>query len=550
MQTPFDVMPPQEMHDKLQEITEVLHQEVQETYLSVLTILDACHGTFTKAISFAKHVNPFNVELGPNPVIRSRLLFFGFKIFLSFNMQVPISLGPAALPPAPQLAVVHNATPSPTGFPSSSCNETFRTAGLQRYRIYSSLSLLQRVPVILLSELGSCTKGSMNHKHVKRCKCPVETCTQAFNLQTDLERHNRNVHRDLSGAPAFKCPNPCCKTKEKVRDALEFGCVGSATSNDFYEYFYDMRNSTKVRLGVGVALGAVILLLVLICLYRRLINRKGGEDRRGRPEVLEYGFNPQSLSPWDFEHRPNPVMFPHLHNNTIDNGIGYRGWGRSNESSHHVSPFSQTTARTIPASGLDQNTYEDPCNDNHAPTPTAPHASTVVSRTPESTKDAERLSRHTAAPLHDEGAAEIVHQTDGSYATPTSISENETVGDRLKAPSAPSRTRDLPLSKIYFEALPSPPEPPTSQGQSEPVTSFPSTIGPGASPNTFPCSECNITFRTLGQRNAFMRMQIPSQRGPSATQTYGPWSNVRCRTELEMPECELQDAGEVLGAER
>jgi uncharacterized C2H2 Zn-finger protein len=62
-----------------------------------------------------------------------------------------------------------------------------------------------------------------NRKHIRRFRCDI--CERAFNLQADLSRHERTVHKVEDGAMvggdgecALKCPNRGCKTADKVWD--------------------------------------------------------------------------------------------------------------------------------------------------------------------------------------------------------------------------------------------------------------------------------------------------------------------------------------------
>jgi hypothetical protein len=62
-----------------------------------------------------------------------------------------------------------------------------------------------------------------NRRHIRRSKCGM--CDRAFNLQADLGRHERTVHKSGVGAidgghedSPLKCPNKGCKTADKVWD--------------------------------------------------------------------------------------------------------------------------------------------------------------------------------------------------------------------------------------------------------------------------------------------------------------------------------------------
>jgi hypothetical protein len=62
-----------------------------------------------------------------------------------------------------------------------------------------------------------------NRKHTRRFKCDM--CDRAFNLQADLGRHERTVHKSDGGAidggheeSPLKCPNEGCKTADKIWD--------------------------------------------------------------------------------------------------------------------------------------------------------------------------------------------------------------------------------------------------------------------------------------------------------------------------------------------
>jgi hypothetical protein len=62
-----------------------------------------------------------------------------------------------------------------------------------------------------------------NRRHFRRFKCDM--CDRAFNLQADLGRHERTVHKSDGGAidggheeSPLKCPNEGCKTADKIWD--------------------------------------------------------------------------------------------------------------------------------------------------------------------------------------------------------------------------------------------------------------------------------------------------------------------------------------------
>jgi hypothetical protein len=150
-------------------------------------------------------------------------------LFMSHSGSPPVTPGPPNL--------IHTVPSSPAqGEPKSdqlSSDESQRTTPASTLSVYGS------TPESSAPSEGdqslACTECDMsfrtsgqrrehqNRKHTRRFKCDM--CDRAFNLQADLGRHERTVHKSDGGAidggheeSPLKCPNKGCKTADKVWD--------------------------------------------------------------------------------------------------------------------------------------------------------------------------------------------------------------------------------------------------------------------------------------------------------------------------------------------
>jgi hypothetical protein len=150
-------------------------------------------------------------------------------LFMSHSGSPPVTPGPPNL--------IHTVPSSPAqGEPKS---DQLSSDQSQRTTPASTLSVYGSTPESSAPSEGdqslACTECDMsfrtfgqrrehqNRKHTRRFKCDM--CDRAFNLQADLGRHERTVHKSEGGAidggheeSPLKCPNEGCKTADKIWD--------------------------------------------------------------------------------------------------------------------------------------------------------------------------------------------------------------------------------------------------------------------------------------------------------------------------------------------
>lgn len=174
------------------------------------------------------------------------------------------------------------------------------------------------------------------------------SCSSAFSLRASLQRHESTVHSKVFGPDTtYRYLNPWYKVQKKAfikKDNLKghvrrcgksVKAIWSVFALILAEFFArtwiyvllnwcflvpqifppnsTMKQSTKIAVGVSVPLG---LLVLCSCVLWYLLRQGKGRTYYHYPPtaglIEDVNENHVYLSPWDFERRPNPYMFPHL----------------------------------------------------------------------------------------------------------------------------------------------------------------------------------------------------------------------------------------------